>query len=156
MTASHTSDLLAGVGRADITPPPDCTLAGFAARDHRAEGIHDDLTATALALRAGGNTAVIVALDLVSISGSHLAFLRSSLERSHSLAPHQILFNCSHSHSGPVTDISDFDLSFSGRCPYKGDPEYLDSLKLRILRAITAALDSMAPAEALWGLGRPI
>ncbi len=153
MSVPHTSGLLAGVGRADITPPPDCTLAGFAARDHRAEGIHDDLTATALALRGGRNTVVIVALDLVSISDEHLEYIRSSLARSHGLAPRQILVNCSHSHSGPVTGISDFDLSFSGLCPYRGDPDYLDSMKKRVLKAITAALDSMAPAEAFWGLG---
>ncbi|MCE5250464.1 neutral/alkaline non-lysosomal ceramidase N-terminal domain-containing protein [bacterium] len=153
MNVCKTGKLLAGTGLSDITPPPDCTLAGFAARDHRAEGIHDRLTATALALQKDEETAVIVALDLVSLSRNHIDYLLKRLEASYGLKPRQILINCSHTHAGPVTDISEFDLSMNELCPYRGDPDYLDSLGENILKAVAAALDSIEPAVAYWGLG---
>ncbi|MHB9028518.1 MAG: neutral/alkaline non-lysosomal ceramidase N-terminal domain-containing protein [Candidatus Latescibacterota bacterium] len=152
--APHNTDRLhAGVCRVDITPPADCTLAGFPARDHRAEGIHDPLYATALAMTRQGKTAVIVALDLIALSQKHIDYLWGTLAKTRGLQPAQILLNCSHTHAGPVTGISEFDMSMNDHCPYQGDPEYLGTLRENILRAITGALDSMEPAEAYCGLG---
>ena len=39
MAADTASPLLAGAASVDITPPPDCLLDGFAARDHGCEGV---------------------------------------------------------------------------------------------------------------------
>ncbi|MEI6501468.1 MAG: hypothetical protein WCP21_10655, partial [Armatimonadota bacterium] len=45
--------LLAGTATVDLTPPVGTPLAGFAARDHGSEGIHDPLHAKALVLDDG-------------------------------------------------------------------------------------------------------
>jgi len=153
MSHSDANHLNAGVGRIDITPSPGCTLAGFPARDHRAEGIHDPLYATALALEKNGKRTVIVSLDLIAISRKHIDHLWKSLGATHGLKPEQILINCSHTHAGPVTDVSEFDMSMNDRCPYQGDPQYLRELRDGVFQAVDGALENMERAEAYFGLG---
>ena len=91
MYSDGNQKMLAGAGRTDITPPPDCILAGFAVREHEAAGIHDNLTATALALSSNGETAVIVGLDLISISQEHLDSIRKTLGAAYGLKPDRLL-----------------------------------------------------------------
>jgi hypothetical protein len=66
-----TEQLFAGVGRADITPPAGIAHANWGAQTHqRAAGIDLPLWATALALRTGDTTAIVVDVDLSSTSGT--------------------------------------------------------------------------------------
>ena len=58
------ADLLAGVARATITPPVGIPLVGFAGRGPSV-AVHDDLTATALALESGDTRALILTADLL-------------------------------------------------------------------------------------------
>ena len=58
------ADLLAGVARATNTPPVGIPLVGFAGRGP-SEAVHDDLTATALALESGDVRALILTADLL-------------------------------------------------------------------------------------------
>ncbi len=53
--------LTAGIGKVRITPSPGAPLAGFAARQGVATGVHDDLFARALVLENVG-TALALAL----------------------------------------------------------------------------------------------
>ena len=41
----------AGVAASNITPPVGINMAGFASRDHGAEGIHDELRTKAVDIR---------------------------------------------------------------------------------------------------------
>ena len=56
--------LSAGVAKADITPEPGLRMWGYSNRTHGATGTLDPLMAKAVVLRAGGESAAIVTLDL--------------------------------------------------------------------------------------------
>jgi len=145
--------LLAGAGRADITPPGDCILDGFAARDHGAEGIHDNLYATAVALTRKGKTAVIVGLDLLELSDGHMDSIWRRAKESFDLDPDQLFLNCSHTHAAPIVRPR-FNKKF---CPEGGwcwpDEEYVGRMLDGILEAIGIALDSRKPSKVSWGTG---
>ena len=153
MYSDGNHEILAGAGRTDITPSPDCILAGFAAREHEATGIHDNLTATALALSRHGETAVIVGLDLISISQEHLDSIRETLGAAYGLKPGRLLINCSHTHAGPVTEMYKYTFRMPDGKAYQGEPGYLATLEQSILKAITTALDTMEPVQAFSGIG---
>lgn len=93
----------AGTARVEITPAEPVFLAGYAARNHPAEGAVHPLWAKALALAdQEGNRVVIVTIDLIGITPQvadavfSLVGSRTGLKREH------ILFNVSHTHAGPV------------------------------------------------------
>lgn len=147
------SSLYAGVARADITPPSDCMLAGFAGREHGADGIHDPLTATALALSTGDTPVVILALDLIGISMFHIVYLHDHIRERYGLTPDRLIINCSHTHAGPMIELHRYNLTLTDGTPLEGDAGYLDSLKNTCARVISEALESLVPAHARWGLG---
>lgn len=60
-----------GFARVNVTPPLDVNLDGYA-KLRIADGVLDELEATALALRSGNTTAVLIAVDH---TGLYKAFL---------------------------------------------------------------------------------
>ncbi|MDP2982553.1 MAG: neutral/alkaline non-lysosomal ceramidase N-terminal domain-containing protein [Candidatus Latescibacter sp.] len=153
MPKQITDSLLAGVGRTDITPPGNCCLEGFAGRDHVAEGIHDPLYATALALSTPQGDAVIVSMDILDIPDSTVDMLWEKIRGRFSLEPRQILFNASHTHAGPMT----WPRIDQKHCPDRNmcfpDTEYMKRLVENIVAAVEKALENSKPARASWGIG---
>ena len=92
--------LLAGVSRADITPPVGMQMAGFAARG-RNTGYHDPLTATALFLTDGQTQAAVVACDLLFVSADFADRVGAEVERRGGPPAAHLLLCCSHTHYGP-------------------------------------------------------
>jgi hypothetical protein len=84
MSASSYQDsasrhLLAGVVRADITPPVGIAHANWGAQAHeRAAGVDLPLWATALVLSDGNVTTVIVDLDIIGLRGESAEKTRQS------------------------------------------------------------------------------
>ncbi len=93
--------LLAGAVGLNITPPLGISMAGYAARDHGAEGVRDELAAKVLYLSQGDLAAVVVTADLISIPLPLVAAIRAELAAAHGLAAEQVLLNASHTHYGP-------------------------------------------------------
>ncbi len=58
--------LKAGIAKADITPAIPVKLYGYASRKTYSEGIHDPLTARALAFENNGKRIVLVSTDIGS------------------------------------------------------------------------------------------
>src|SRR5256885_17259723 len=96
------SELTAGVARANITPPIGIPLVGFAGRGP-AEGIHDDLFATALALAAGDRRAVVFGLDLIGVTYGFAAAVRAEIERRCGVPGEGGLLCASHTPHGAAT-----------------------------------------------------
>ncbi len=101
-----TIDLLAGVARATITPPIGIPLTGFAGRGP-AEGVHDELRATTLALVSGSVRAVIITADLLYFPAPLTAQLRAEIERRTGVPARNVLLCASHTHYGPATGDND-------------------------------------------------
>jgi neutral ceramidase len=145
--------LLAGVGRMDITPPGNCFLEGFAGRDHYAEGVHDPLETTALALSTPDGDAVIVSIDILDIPDSIIDTLWEKIHSRFNLEPRQILFNSSHTHAGPMTWPRMNVKQCTKQKMCFPDPEYILKLVDSILKAMEIALGNLKPAQASWGIG---
>lgn len=147
---------LVGVARRDITPPPGIYARMWGAAKHdTSQGTHRPLTATALAIRAGGKTPPIL---LVSVDLGLLGDLGGDADEQRlmkpvytrlGLTPAQVMVNCSHTHASPWTATS--------RASMPGghllDP-YLDKISEEIASAAEEALATAAPATLTWATGR--
>ena len=144
--------LKVATGRVDITPPGNTPLAGFGARDHAGEGIHDPLTATALVLSQGEKTAVILALDLSGMTLEFVEKLHNHMKTRFDLDPSQVLVNFSHTHSGPLIESRAYAIDRDGN-PLKPIDSYVDSLIPAFAEAVQTGLDNLKPAKAYYGIG---
>src|SRR5579871_1133926 len=138
--------LHAGVARAIITPPVGIPMVGFAGRGP-VEGVHDDLTATAVALASGDRRAIIVAADVLGFPERVVVEVRAEIERRTGIPPHSMLLCASHTHYGP---------SLGGDDPADLPPDvaaYLGLLKHHLAGAAQAALAHLEPATVGFGEG---
>ncbi len=93
----------AGVAAVEITPKLPFWLSGFAARTRPAENVTLPIYAKALALEDGeGGRVVIVTADLVGVTAEITSEVARRLEQSHKIRRDQLVFNASHTHSGPA------------------------------------------------------
>ena len=87
--------LQAGSAVVDITPRTPCFLAGYAARDHAHEGVHDPLSLRALYLRGPSGDALLVSADIIWFYEDAVERMLPVLERELGLNPVNVLFaNC--------------------------------------------------------------
>jgi neutral ceramidase len=150
-TASLMSDAVApssplhvGVARGIITPPIGIPMVGFAGRGP-SEGVHDDLTATALVLAAGEQRAAIVALDLLYLHDDLVERLRRAIAARTEVPAAHILLACSHTHYGPVLDPA----RNGGDSPLV--PCYVEHLVHTVAGISAAAAARLAPCQLATG-----
>ena len=103
------SELRAGVGRADITPPVGIPAGGWGNQLHEiSEGNDLALWATVLVVecdgaKADGGSAAIVDLDLCILDDVQAARARSIVAQATGLAVESVAVGTTHNHSVPVT-----------------------------------------------------
>jgi neutral/alkaline ceramidase-like enzyme len=138
----------AGTARVVITPEESLWMAGYASRDHIAEGKLHELWSKALVIEdAGGNRAVLITNDLISIPKNISDNIRDRVEASFGLPRSQIILNYSHTHSGPVLYNT-----FSSIYPLDDDQikkikSYSKLLEDQIVELVGKAIRSMEPAQ---------
>jgi neutral ceramidase len=99
----------AGVARVTITPPVGIEMIGFAGRP-AADGIHDDLSATALVLESAASPTAdpirlaLVACDLLYLRASEVEAVQAAVAASTDIPATHVVVSCSHTHYGPLTD----------------------------------------------------
>ncbi|HNW56162.1 MAG TPA: neutral/alkaline non-lysosomal ceramidase N-terminal domain-containing protein [Bacteroidales bacterium] len=138
----------AGVARTLITPQEPMWMAGYAFRDHPAEGTVNDLWAKALILEdMKGNRALLITTDIESFPKYTSDRIRNRIKETYGLEKAQIILNGSHTHSGPVIQGM-YDVI------YTNDPGELKkvrdySLKFedKIVALVGEAIKSMKPAQ---------
>jgi len=144
----------AGVGRVVITPTLPAWLSGYAARTEPAREVLHDLWAKALMLDDGsGGRVVLVTTDLIGLPREISQAAAKQIEQKYRLKRSQLLFNSSHTHTGPAVRPN---LSVM----YNWGPEYdrvsrayAEQLTNALVRVVGDALDSMAPARLSVGNG---
>lgn len=140
--------LRAGVARVDITPRADIPNGMWMAQSHvRAEGVHQALWMTALAVRDGDECVVILELDWCLLSDAQDGRIRSAVSRATGVRPERVLPICTHSHAGPVTQES-----------YRGEGSddvqaYVACLTAWAVDASTSALARLEPVRVAAGQG---
>ena len=96
------SALRAGVARRVINPPLGIKRPGMRLFADPIQAIESDLTATVLVLAAGDSRAAIVACDLCAIPVAVVDRLRGRIASVLDTTFEHVLFNESHTHSGPA------------------------------------------------------
>src|SRR4030065_657387 len=130
--------LSVGVARQNISPPPGIYLIGYGDRTKGNLGVHDDLTATALALNDGLHRAVIVACDLLAINEHTVARVQAQTGSN-------VVICCSHTHSGPIT--------YAGKRSPRKNRKYVNYLVGQIVKAVKEASSNLQPARLVWAEG---
>lgn len=96
------AEFRAGTAAVRITPELPFWLTGFAARTKPADKVTLDIYAKALALDDGhGGRVVLITADLLGLTREITSEVAGRLAAQHGLRRDQIVFNASHTHSGP-------------------------------------------------------
>lgn len=127
----------AGAAIVDITPPVGLHLAGFAARTKPSEGVHDPLTARALAV----NDTAVVVLDVIGIHESMAERIRQRCV----LPEDRVIVTATHTHGGPV--------SMQGRLGRAADKAFLQQMEDGAVEAIRLAVERQEEARLFVGMG---
>ncbi|MDW8309476.1 MAG: neutral/alkaline non-lysosomal ceramidase N-terminal domain-containing protein, partial [Verrucomicrobiales bacterium] len=145
----------AGVARVNITPPMPFYLSGYAARTNPATSVRTDLWAKALALQdRNGTRLVLVTADLIALPRDVTDVVAGRLMRRHGLRRSQLLFNASHTHSGPVV-WSNLRVMFNLDAAEKARAlDYAAQLTDKLTSVADAALANLSSAVLACGRGR--
>lgn len=146
----------AGVAKVNITPENYMWMAGYASRDHQAEGKLTDLWAKALVLEdAAGTKALLITLDLIGIDRPLSQSICERLQQKNGLSREQIAINCSHTHTGPVVarNLRPMHYLMLPDEQKKLIDEYASTLEQKILAAVDEAFGTLAPCQVAWGSG---
>lgn len=134
-----------GTAKTVITPPPGTGLAGFAAREGGARGVHDDLYARALVLEDGDQRLALILCDLCKLDAQFVARLRRRVEEAAGIPPASVMVAATHTHGAPAT---------VALCCAPPSPGWLQTLEQRAAGAAAEACGTLAPAAAAVGRGR--
>ena len=139
----------AGWSCRSITPPIGTQLAGFGARKGRpSTAVHDEIFVKALTVSDGTDKAVIVGSDMLIVPENLADMVRIRVSEQTTLTANDILFNASHTHSGPGAFAPGLaSKAFNG--PY--DPNIPVFLARAFTEAIVEACRSLEPAKLLHG-----
>ena len=144
----------AGFAKIVITPEKNMWMAGYANRTKPSEGKLHDLYGKALVIQdSRGARVVLVTTDLLGLPRSLTSEISEYANKSYGLRRDQILFNSSHTHTGPVVKSSlagayDLDAAQSAIID-----DYTRQLKNNLLKVIGEAIKDLAPARLSFGRG---
>ena len=155
-TAKAKAAWKAGVAKVVITPTTPMWMAGYASRNHPAEGKLTDLWCKVLALEcASGSRAVFITLDLIGIDRALAQSICSQLAAQHHLARDKIAICTSHTHTGPVVGMNLPTLHYLtlNKEQQLLVDQYLVQLEKNVASAVDEAVQHLAPAKLTWGSG---
>jgi len=144
--AGNPAGLKAGVARIDITPDKPVTLSGYASRKGLSTGVHDPLSARALAFEAGGKRLVMVSVDIIGFYGGTDEYLRSALLKEFNLQPSELFLCGIHTHAAPTPTIDREHGNAS-------NVEYMEALRGKLITVVRQALDGIQPVKIGLGVG---
>ncbi len=152
----------AGLARVKITPPRPVVLLGYGDRTGPFESIVADIYAKALALEdRRGQRAVIVTADLVGFQAAVVTDeVCRRVEEKTGLQRRQLLFNASHTHTGPLVSLDPHPAANAvAHAPLTADDiretaAYTRTLQELLVQLVCDALARLEPARLSWGVGR--
>lgn len=143
-----------GLARKDITPQQPIWLAGYASRNKPSEGVLAPLYATALAIEdSQGNRGVLITADVIGFRKEVAEAAARAIMEKTGLAREQILFNWSHTHTGPVIGLSRPAGYSMGEEDQKVVETYTRGLIAQYADLAAEAIADLKPARLAWGVG---
>ncbi len=144
----------AGVARVVITPREPMWLAGYAARNHPAEGKEHDLYAKALALEGpDGRGVVLLTTDLLGLSRNVSTEVARRVERATGLSRDRMMFTSSHTHCGPAIVDNLVGMYPMPEEMLRKGHDYTEQLKNQLVEVIIHAWQNRRPALLRHGQG---
>ncbi len=140
LAAAPDEPLRAGVARTNITPAKPVTLAGYASRTNLSLGVHDPLSARAIAFEQGGKRLVLVSVDILGFYNGTAEPLRNSILEACRLESSELFLAAIHTHSAPSPALD----------PAKGhanNVEYTRTLQTQLPGLVQTALARLAPVR---------
>ena len=151
-----------GRARVSITPERPIVLLGYGDRSGVFDSVAQDIYAKALALEdGGGNRAVIVTADLVGFQAAVVTnTVCARITRATGLKRSQLLFNASHSHTGPLVSLDPWseanEVAHAPRSPddRRQTIAYTRALQDKLVVLVRDALAALEPAQLSWDSGK--
>lgn len=135
-------EFTAGFAERKITPPIGTAMAGYFER-RRAEGIANDLFATALVLRDGsGSSVAFVSCDVIAMDRKTVAAIREKAQAATGIPAGNIMVFAVHNHTGPIT------VDMFGQ---NADRDYVGFLEEQVAGAVDDAARDLKPVEPSFG-----
>ncbi len=128
------STFFAGTSEVVITPPVGVDLLGYSPR--KAEGVHDDLKATALIFDDGEQKIVICSFDLCLINEATTDFIRNRASEKTGIHPANMMLTTTHTHSGPYLE-----------CDNPLNTKWRKDFEKKAVQLIINANNQLKPAE---------
>jgi hypothetical protein len=144
LSSTHAADLRAGFARIDITPTQPVTMAGYASRTNLSQGIHDPLSARAMALESDGKRLLIISVDNLGWYNNTAEPAREAILAETKLQPSELLLAAIHTHSAPTLTLTN---------GHPNNIKYTHALERKLATVAKQALDNLAPAQLAFGLG---
>ena len=115
-------------------------IAGFS-NNRPADGIHDDVWARTMVICDGKTRVAIVALDAIGFMNDEVVDVRNRIATEAGVS--YAIISSTHTHEGP--DL----LGLWGKSPLKSgiDKEYMNFVKLQIVKSVETAVKNMRPAK---------
>ncbi len=150
VAANAQGSVMAGVGKADITPPIGTPLAGYGGRlGGPSTGVRDPCEARALVLDNGSQKVAFVSVDHLGYDHSMSMRVRTLAAEATGIPIENIFVMSSHTHAGGGSFLEAFPV-LAG----KYDPKIRDHYIDRAAQAIIAASKSHAARECGLRIGR--
>lgn len=144
----------AGVARVDITPDGPIWMAGYASRNKPSEGVYQRLNAKALALEdEQGGRVVLVTTDLIGLPRTLTDWSAAEILRLYKLDRARVVFNSSHTHTGPVVRENLGPMYDLKGPDAKAADDYRQMLAKKLVEVVGAALGDLQPAKVESGSG---
>ena len=144
--SSVAGELRAGLARVDITPQQPVMLAGYASRKDLSPGVHDPLSARAVAFEQDQQRLVLVAVENCGFYNSTAEPLRTAVLKSSGLKASELFLCATHTHSAPALGL---DLQKS----HSNNVHYTQWLEGKLAEVVKQALEHMGPIEVGIGSG---
>lgn len=138
--------LRAGVAKADITPAQPCMLSGYASRTNLSTGVHDPLSARAVAFEHGGRRLVLVSADIIGFYRGMAEHLRARISETCGIEPDELLLSATHTHAAPTPTLEEGKL-------HPSNVAYTQMLRDRLVQICQRALGDLRPARIGFGSG---
>ncbi len=150
-----------GCARVSITPERPIVLLGYGDRTGPFNSVAQDIYAKAMALEDGeGRRAVIVTADLVGFQAAVVTnTVCQRIANETGLMRSQLLFNASHSHTGPLVSLDPWsEANAAAHAPLSPDDRnetiaYTTALQEKLVVLVRDALEALEPAQLSWGRG---
>jgi len=151
--------LMAGAGRADITPELGTQLAGDIGRYRPAEKIIDRIYVNAIVISDGKEKFCWLSADLLSSNNEWAWKLRHALAREFGFIPEKVMFHVVQNHGTPSFGKI-FTENKKNKMPpeypwldYGEDKKYNNKFIQQCIKAVRSAVNSMEPVSLYAGRG---